>query len=261
MPTRSYDNDAKVAALEAKYRGRDVEGQRRETLRRLAIQPGERVLDIGSGPGFLASEIASQTGPRGHVLGIDASALMVRSAEGRNDQSWLEYREGDALALPAADATFDVAVSTQVAEYMPDLAAYCAEIARVLKPGGRALVLTTDWEGIAWHSEFPDRMARVLNAQSTSVVQTNVPRILAPFLRGAGLTDIEVGCHRIINLDRSPGSYSRGTAEAMAKFIRLEGTMDDDDLTAWTTEQDALEAAGRYFFSIGRYIFQARKPT
>ncbi len=261
MPEIKYDNDAKVSALEAKYRGRDVEAQRRETLRHLAIQPGEHVLDIGSGPGFLAEEIAERTGAGGRVLGIDASAIMVRRATERNTRAWVAYTEGDALALPVEDASFDVAVSTQVAEYMPDLGAYCREIARALKPGGRALILTTDWQGIAWYSENPDRMTRVLGAQAASVVQPNVPRILAPILRAAGLTDVEASCHRIINLDRSPGNYSRGTTEAMARFIRKEGTVADADLDAFVAEQDALEAAGRYFFSIGRYIFQARKPA
>ncbi|MEM7059960.1 MAG: methyltransferase domain-containing protein [Pseudomonadota bacterium] len=254
-----YD-DEKTRAIEANYLGHDVTAQRAETLARLAIKPDEHVLDIGAGPGFLAAEMADLTGPGGRVLGVDISDAMVRRAAERNDRPWLTYAKGDATDLPAEDESFDVAVSTQVAEYMTDLRPFCAELARVLKPGGRALILTTDWDSVAWYSEDPDRMACVMRAQNTSVAQSNVPRILAPHLRGAGLTISQVSCFQIINLDRSPGNYSAGTVNFVSGYLREQGTIPEDVLTEWAAEQDTLDAKGSYFFSIGRYIFEASKP-
>ena len=254
-----YD-DAKAAAMEANYLGHDVTAQRTETLARLAIQSGEHILDIGAGPGFLAMDMADLTGPTGRVVGVDISDAMIRRATDRNDRAWLSYLQGDATALPVEDASFDVAVSTQVAEYMADLSPFCAEIARVLKPGGRALILTTDWDGVAWHSEDPDRMARVMRAQNTSVAISNVPRVLAPKLRSAGLDVTGVSCFQITNLDRRPGNYSAGTAAFTSGYLREQGTIPEDVLTAWAAEQDDLEAKGAYFFSIGRYIFEVWKP-
>lgn len=255
-----YDDEA-AEAMEVSYLGHDVVAQRAETLARLQVQPGEHVLDIGAGPGFLAMEIAEQTGPGGRVLGIDMSDAMVHRATRRNDRAWLSYAQGDATDLPVEDASFDVVVSTQVAEYMADLTPFCAEIARVLKPGGRAVILTTDWDGVVWHSEDPDRMARVMRAQNTSVAISNVPRILTPYLRGAGLTVDEVSCFQITNLDRRPGNYSAGTANFVTKYLSEQGTIPQDVLTAWAQEQDKLDANGAYFFSIGRYIFQASKTA
>ena len=254
-----YDDEA-TKAIEANYRGHDVTAQRAETLRRLAIQPGEHVLDIGAGPGFLSTEIADLTGPTGRVLGLDISESMIRRATARNDRGWLSYAYGDALALPVEDASFDVAVSTQVAEYMPDLAAFAAEIARVLKPGGRALILTTDWDSVAWHSEDPERMARVMAIQKTSVAQSNVPRVLAPHLRAAGLEVTKASCFQIVNLDRTPGSYSAGAVDFAVGIVRDHGGIPEAELTAWAEEQAELDAKGAYFFSVGRYIFEARKP-
>lgn len=253
-----YD-DAAAEAMEANYRGHDVTAQRAETLARLNIRPGEHVLDIGAGPGFLASEIANQTGPTGRVVGIDVAPAMIRRATERNDRPWLTYAHGDATALPAADASFDVVVSTQVAEYMSDLHLFCAEIMRVLKPGGRALILTTDWDGLRWHSLDPARMARVLAVQNTSVAQTNVPRVLAPHLRKAGLTVQGVSCFEIVNTDRRPGNYAARQVESTLAYVRSQGCVPEDVLTAWAAEQDALDAAGAFFFSVGRYIFQAVK--
>jgi arsenite methyltransferase len=59
-----------------------------------------------------------------------------------------QYAEGDALAMPFPDASFDAAASTQVYEYVEDMAAALAEARRVLRPGGRLLVLDTDWDSI-----------------------------------------------------------------------------------------------------------------
>lgn len=256
-----YNDDEAAAAMEASYRGRDVVAQRAETLMRLAIAPGESVLDIGSGPGFLATQIAEQTGPEGSVLGVDVSQAMVRRSTERNDKPWVSYVQGDATNLPTQSACFDAVVSTQVAEYMPDLAPYCTEIARVLKPGGRALILTTDWDGVRWHSQDPARMARILDAHRKTVAQSNVPRVLAPYLQAAGLVVTDVSCFEIVNLDQQPGAYSANMTQSVASYARAEGLISEDDLAAWAIEQDELVASGAYFYSVGRYIFEVRKPV
>lgn len=254
-----YDDEA-TKAIEANYLGHDVTAQRAETLRLLDIQPGEHVLDIGAGPGFLATEMADMTGPTGRVLGLDISEPMIRRATARNDRAWLSYAHGDALDLPVEEASFDVAVSTQVAEYMPDLARFSAEIARVLKPGGRALILTTDWDSAVWHSEDPERMARAMAIQKTSVAQSNVPRVLAPHLHNTGLEIGQVSCFQIINLDRKAGNYSAGSVDFTVGLVRDHGGIPEPELTAWADEQAELDAKGAYFFSVGRYIFQTHKP-
>ena len=256
-----YNDDETATALEASYRGHDIVAQRAETLSRLAIQPGEHVLDIGSGPGFLASEIAEVTGPAGRVLGIDVAETLVRRASERNDKPWLSYMLGDATALPAKNSSFDAVVSTQVAEYMTDLTPFCAEISRVLKPGGRALILTTDWDGMRWHSEDPDRMQRVLMAHRSSIVQSNVPRKLAPLLSASGLKVTGVSCFEIVNLDQRPGAYSADMTTSVATYVAENGGVTETELDAWAAEQNQLLADGAYFYSVGRYIFEARKPA
>src|SRR5262249_9052597 len=121
--------------LEAIYTTPDVIEQRRAIRAALSLQSGERVLDIGSGPGFLAAEMAAEVGPAGRVHGIDPSESML--ASGRRRDAPVEYGTGDALALPFPDEHFDVAVCTQVYEYVEDVAAALAEARRVLRTGGR----------------------------------------------------------------------------------------------------------------------------
>lgn len=260
MPVMEYD-DAAAERLEAAYLGPDVTAQRQDTLRRIAIKPGEDVLDIGSGPGFLAADLADLTGPGGSVTGIDLSQQMVKRASARNTRPWLRYDQGDAAALPYDDSCFDVAVSTQVAEYVPDIEAFCAELFRVLRPGGRGLVLATDWDAVCWHSTNPERMRRVLDAFAPHCADPRLPRTLGARLRNAGLELRDVSYFPIINIDRYEGCYSAQIAPFITAYVGAQGSMSQEDLTAWATELDQLDRQGAHFFSTGRFSFQVYKPA
>jgi len=135
----------------------DVVAQRSETIKQLALSPGEGVLHIGCGPGFLCESIAAAVGSDGAVTGIDISSDLIALCGMRNPPTWLSYAVGDATQIAQPDASFDVVVCTQVAEYVPDVDRVLAETLRVLRPGGRAVFVATDWDAVVWHSEKPDR--------------------------------------------------------------------------------------------------------
>ena len=107
------------------------------------LQPGETVVDLGSGAGFDALLAARMVGPAGRVIGIDMTPAMLTKAR-RNadllDLSNIEFREGYLEELPVADATADVVISNGAINLCPDKAAVLAEAFRVLKPGGRMQV-------------------------------------------------------------------------------------------------------------------------
>ena len=255
-----YD-EAAAERLEAVYLGPDVVSQREDTLRRLSVQNGERVLDIGSGPGFLAAQIADQTGPDGEVVGVDISEQMVERANQRVQHDWLSYRCADATALPLEDNYFDVVVSTQVAEYVPDVAKFCGEVFRVLKPGGRALILATDWEGVCWHSEHPDRMDKVLEAFAPHCADSKLPRTLGARLRNAGLVVNDVSYFSIVNMDRYDGCYGEMVVPFIVAYVKGQKAVPDDELQAWAEEQALLNARGEHFFSTGRFSFSVTRPS
>lgn len=255
-----YD-DAAAERLEAVYLGPDVVAQREDTLRRISVRKGERVLDIGSGPGFLAAQIADQTGPDGEVIGIDNSEQMVDRARQRIEHDWLSYRCADATALPFEDNSFDVVVSTQVAEYVPDIATFCSEVFRVLKPGGRGLILATDWGGVCWHSEKPERMAKVLKAFAPHCADSQLPRTLTARLRKAGLVVDDVSYFSIINVDRYDGCYGELMMPFVMAYVKSQNTVSDEELQAWVDEQASLNERGEHFFATGRFSFSISKPS
>lgn len=117
-------------------------------LHRLAVDrlfagEGDRVLDLGCGPGVNFDALASAVTPGGRVVGVDASAGMVRRA--RDGAAALDGRcsvvRGDAGSLPFPDEAFDRAFSTLAVSAVPDAEAAVTEVARVLRPGGRFVVL------------------------------------------------------------------------------------------------------------------------
>ena len=148
MTILDFDEE-QAGLIDTMYATPDVVAQRRFVLGLLDLKPDERVLDIGSGPGYLISEMGAAVGRDGAVHGLDASVAMNAIAARRcTDKPWVEIDKGDVLELPYADGTFDAAVSTQVYEYVADLPRALDELHRVLRPGGRALILDTDWDSL-----------------------------------------------------------------------------------------------------------------
>ncbi len=112
---------------------------RRRAIAALAIRPGARVLDLACGSGDLTAA-AQAAGAR--VVGLDFSAGMLEAARARRLGDVVV--RGDALALPLADGAMDAVVSGFALRNFVDLAAAFAEVARVLRPGGRLALLEVD---------------------------------------------------------------------------------------------------------------------
>jgi ubiquinone/menaquinone biosynthesis C-methylase UbiE len=106
---------------------------------RLELSPGDRVLEIGFGPGVDLARVAARV-PHGSVAGVDRSATMVAQARARLSSARADLREGDACALPFDDAVFDVVFASNSVQFWDDRTAAFREIARVLRPAGRVVV-------------------------------------------------------------------------------------------------------------------------
>jgi arsenite methyltransferase len=104
------------------------------------LEPGERVLDLGSGAGTDSLVAAQMVGPTGSVTGLDMTPQMLakaRAAAAELGGGNVDFMEGDAESLPFPDASFDVVISNGVIDLIPDKDAVFAELYRVLAPGGR----------------------------------------------------------------------------------------------------------------------------
>jgi arsenite methyltransferase len=258
--TLEFDDDA-ARRIEAMYHTRDAGRRRGLVLAALGASPGDRILDVGCGPGFYCAEVLDQVGPEGSVVGVDPSPAMLALAaarcEGRGE---VELLDGDALALPVADGAFDGAICVQVLEYVEAATEALAEIRRALRPGGRIVVWDVDWGTLSLHAAEARRSDRVLRAWDEHLVHPALPRTLAARLRTAGFADVRMGAHPFVAVDWDPESYGVALMPFIAEFVAGRGGLTEEDGRAWLEEQRALGERGELYFACLQLAFTATRP-
>jgi arsenite methyltransferase len=247
--------------IEALYLSPGAIRRRCEVLRLLEPLSGERIVDIGCGPGFLAAEIGASLGPSGALRAIDSSPSMLALARARcAAQPWITVESGDAAELPFEAGAFDAAVSVQVHEYVRGIDAALVDVARVLRAGGRALLVATDWDSIVWHSSDARRMARVLSAFEEHLAHLHLPRRLGPLLERAGLRvqrrEVLVQFDPVFDAN----TFSAGLLDLIHRFVPGRRGVTQDEADAWADDLRELGARGESFFSLNQYFFLAAKP-
>jgi len=255
-----YDKDASNRLL-AMYLTSDMVDQRNWILQALSLHHGDRVLDVGSGPGFLASAMGEVVGESGRVCGIDISEPLISMAKAYcAHQPWVDFRYGDAAKIPLPDGYFDVAVSTQVLEYLSDIRVALAELYRVLRPGGSAVILDTDWDSIVWHTTDPVLMNRILAVWDEHVSDPHLPKTLARSLREEGFQVETQQIIPVFNPVFDPNTFSNRLIDLIVSFVSDRKGVTQNEAVYWAQELRHLGEKQEYFFSLNRYLFLAKKP-
>ncbi len=253
-----------AARLETVYASPAIVSQRARTRAALAARPGERGLDVGCGPAFLACELGREIGPDGRIVGLDESPEMLEAARARIAREGLadrvEVQPGDAARLPFPAAAFDFVTVVQVYLYVPDVEGALAEAARVLRPGGRLAVVDTDWDSCVWLTADRERNRRVMDARGRHFVQQHLPTRLPGLLGRAGLALERAEAIPVLELDGSSGTFSGGLIGPTADLAVRYG-VPRDEADAWKADLLARAGGGEYFFSLTRYLFVATRPA
>jgi SAM-dependent methyltransferase len=133
---RQYATEANLEARRSLYANAEGPDPREVAFAAVTEVAPRRVLEVGGGPGELAARIATELGCE--VVMLDISPRMVELARGRG----VDARVGDVQSLPFEDGRFDCAVAAWMLFHVPDLDLGLAELARVLRPGGRLVAVT-----------------------------------------------------------------------------------------------------------------------
>lgn len=155
-----------------------------------SIQPGETILDLGSGGGFDAFLCSKKTGPSGKVIGVDMTSEMVSKARknaASGSHTNVEFRLGEIENLPVADCTANLIISNCVINLSPDKSRVFAEAFRVLKPGGRIAI-----SDIVALQPIPDSMRQDFAAYTGCVAGAATVSEVESMLAGSGFVAIRV---------------------------------------------------------------------
>jgi SAM-dependent methyltransferase len=190
-----YGWDLAVASYETGWRAQ-LEPAQSLMLDLLALQPGERALDVACGTGLVSLRMAKAVGPTGAVTGTDISGRMVEAAAeiaASRGLANLRYERADAEELPFADGSFDAAACALGLMYVPDPIKALAEMRRTLKPGGRAAAAVWGARGnCGWAEIFPITAARVTSEVCPLFFQLGTGDALAHAFAAAGLAGIRL---------------------------------------------------------------------
>ena len=260
MSQISFDRET-GERLERAYGARDILRRRAIVYEALRPSPGQRILDAGCGPGFYVAELAEKVAPDGVVVGVDRSPDMLGLAAARSaGRSNVEFREGEATALPVQDEAFDAAVSVQVLEYLIDVDAALAELHRALRPGGRLVLWDIDWSTVSWHSSDPERMQRVLDAWDQHLADPVLPRTLGARLSRMGFEDVVADGYAFVSTSLSTEGYAGAIFPVFESYLLASPTLAEGEATAWVAEQRELDERGEFFFGSVQLCFSAAKP-
>ena len=256
-----YDEDWAKRLIDI-YSTPDIAKQREIVISTLNLKPNDRILDIGSGPGLLIEDMAKEIDQRGSICGIEISAPFIALSQKRCAHiPQVEFREGDATSIPYNNEEFDVAVSTQVYEYIDDIDACINELFRILKPGGRATIVCTDWDTLIWYTNNTDRMQQILTTFETHCADPRLPRKIAPKLRNTGFVINKYDVYTIVNPEYDKNTYSHGIIDFIASYVSGKNGITIEKAKAWADELREKGKKKTYFFSINRYLFVVTKPN
>lgn len=228
-------------------------------LDRLRLRRGMRVLEVGCGTGRDAYEIARRVGPAGRVFGVDASAEIVAEARRQSVARKLpvEFAVGDARALELPDGSVDRCRAERLLMHVPGGAeAAVAELARVLRPGGRAVVFDFDWDTFVIDGAEPALTRRIVRSFSDGLPNGRAGRALPRLLRDAGLIDVTVQPHAV----EIPYDFFGWVISAHLDSAIAEGLFSPKELIGWWDELDRADAGDRFLAALLGFVVTGTKP-
>ncbi|MDE0662101.1 MAG: methyltransferase domain-containing protein [Gammaproteobacteria bacterium] len=241
-------DDERVARYERMFVWREGHAA---LLAPLGLRPGSRVLDYGCGPGFVTEGMAEIVGSNGRAYGVDLNASFVANASSRNSESDnISFHLVDGDRIPLDDAAVDRLLCKNVLEYVPDVQTTLAEFRRVLEPGGRLLLIDSDWGFVVVEPWGRDRTRRFFEAAAPAFREPEIGRKLRTHVLNAGFDDVEVRVQA--GVDTEGGSLL--VLRNMASYASAFDAIATDEVDAMLAEAQAAIDTDRYLFCLPQFV-------
>jgi SAM-dependent methyltransferase len=224
----------------------------------LALGEGDHVLDVGCGTGRDVRAIAARC-PGVSVTGVDASEEKVREARALTLglPRAVDFRTGDACALPFEDGAFDACRADRVFHHLVDPRRALAEMARVTRRGGRVVVSDTDYDSLFVAAPDLALTRRILAHHADRMESGRVGRERPGLLRDAGLGDVAVAPYAAVATE-----YDEEVLKLRDKAERAAGAgaVAAADAARWVGDLVAADRAGRFVCAQVVLTVSGRKP-
>jgi len=222
----------------------DIKNLRAAAAKRMELSAGQKALDLGCGIGGATFPLANITGPNGLAAGVDISTAMVESASSRiGSRAGVEFKVGEACAIPYPDKFFDAARCERVFLYLPDRIAAIHEMRRVVKPGGRIVLMDTELDSTAVYSKKLALTRKMTSIVAATMPNPNSARDLPALAREAGLKDVKV---ETLAISAPHEFFLKVMAGSLAGAVE-KGIVPVAEVQEWLEEQAALQAQGNFF--------------
>jgi ubiquinone/menaquinone biosynthesis C-methylase UbiE len=191
---RTKDPDFFVRFMDEAQRPEGIRLSKRLMLERMALAPGQAVLEVGCGPGTDVFEMAEVVGTAGRLVGLDASEAMIAEARRRASERQIAvtFEVGDVQLLPFPDATFDVSRASRLLEHLPDAGQALSEMARVTRRGGRVVVFDFDWDTLIIDHPDKETTRAIVLSYSDSMRNGWIGRQLPRLFKEQGLKVLSI---------------------------------------------------------------------
>ena len=246
-----------AAALEERGHALDQQGVNAALMDVLAPAPGESLLEVGSGSGVLCRQMAPAVVPGGKIVGVDISPEFAKIARSHATNEALadliDWSAGKAESLPFRDASFDGVLGARLLLHVPNPGAVLSEMVRVVRPGGRVVMMDWDFETVAIDHSDRELTRRLLHWRCDHHGGNNWSgRQLWGQMESAVLTNVKVMPFvSVAHHERDSLTLSLFRA---AQVARDAGAIAPDEHDAWVGELRSSLAAGCFFASIVYFI-------
>ena len=218
-----------------------------------AVRPGERAVDVGCGTGEQVREFAAAGA---EAFGVEPNAKLRAEARRRAEEVAAEFVDGTAEALPFDSASVDVIRCERVLQHLDRPQDAAAEFARVLRPGGRAVLIDLDWGSTLLHPGEPAAARAAAQSQNLELPHPDAGRRLGGWLAGAGLEVTGVTGRPLVIWKPATGGWTFVTC--LAEVAKRQGRISEAEHDRLVADLAAGAERDDFHFSVAMFAVSAR---